>query len=181
MLLCAAIAVGGVIVHFVPMLTDAGLTPTRAGALAGLLGLAIIAGRLATGILVDRVFAPRVAFVVFMLSAVGCWLLAWGGVAWAAQAAILVGFAMGAEIDLISYCVARYFGMAAYGRIYGWLYAVFMIGTAIGPLIAGAAFDRFGDYVAALIVLGSALAVASLMSWSLDPFPRYERSLTTLP
>jgi MFS family permease len=174
MIACAAIAVGGVIVHLVPMLTDAGLTPERAGGIAGLLGLAIIVGRAATGMIVDRVFAPRVAFVIFLVSAGGCWLLAWGGVAWAAPAAILVGLAMGAEVDLISYFVARYFGLAHYGRIYGWFYAVFMFGTAAGPLIAGAAFDRYGDYSAALVVLGAALAAASVLSWWLRPFPRFE-------
>jgi MFS family permease len=168
----AAIGVGGMIVHLVPMLTDAGLTPAHAGAVAGLLGLAIIFGRAVTGVIVDRVFAPRVAFVAFALAACGCWLLAWGGALWAAGAAVLVGFAMGAEVDLISYLVARYFGLASYGRIYGWLYAVFMVGTSIGPVLAGAAFDRFGNYDVALAVLGSALALAAAATLRLAPFPR---------
>jgi MFS family permease len=167
----AAIGLGGMIVHLVPMLTDSGLTPARAGTIAALLGVAIILGRALTGVLVDRAFAPRVAFVVFGAAACGCWLLAFGGVRWAGEGAVLVGLAMGAEIDLISYLVARYFGLAAYGKIYGWLYAVFMIGTSIGPLTAGAAFDRFGNYQAGVAVLGAALGLAAVATWLLEPFP----------
>jgi MFS family permease len=167
----AAIGIGGMIVHLVPMLTDAGLSPVRAGAVAGLLGFAIIFGRAATGIVVDRVFAPRVACVAFALAACGCWLLAWGGAEWAAVAAVLVGLAMGAEVDLISYLVARYFGLGAYGSIYGWLYAVFMVGSSIGPVIAGAAFDRWGNYDVGIAVLGSSLAIAAVIALRLRPFP----------
>jgi MFS family permease len=167
----AAIGIGGMIVHLVPMLTDAGLSPARAGAVAGLLGFAIIFGRAATGVIVDRVFAPRVACVAFALAACGCWLLAWGGAKWAAVAAVLAGLAMGAEVDLISYLVARYFGLGAYGSIYGWLYAVFMVGTSIGPVIAGAAFDRWGNYDVGIAGLGISLATAALTTLKLRPFP----------
>jgi cyanate permease len=168
----AAIGIGGVIVHLVPMLTDAGLTPAQAGQIAGFLGIAIILGRVLTGIAVDRVFAPRVGMVVFALAACGCGLLSWGGAAMAPWAAVLIGLAMGAEVDLISYLIARYFGLIAYGRIYGWLYAVFMIGTSIGPVIAGAAFDRFGNYQLGMLMLGAALALASLGTLRLQPFPQ---------
>lgn len=159
------------IVHLVPMLTDAGLTPARAGAAASLMGVAIILGRAFTGVIVDRVFAPRVAMAAFILAACGCGLLAWGGSPWAAAAGCLVGLAMGAEIDLISYFVARYFGLASYGSIYGWLYALFMIGTSIGPLIAGAAFDRAGNYDSAVTILGASLATAAVATLFLGPFP----------
>lgn len=171
----AAIGVGGIIAHLVPMLTDSGMTPVRVSVVAGLLGIAIIVGRALTGILVDRVFAPRVGFAVFSAAACGCGLLAFGGVRWAGESAVLVGLAMGAEIDLISYFVARYFGLAAYGSIYGWLYTVFMVGTSIGPVIAGAAFDRFGNYQAGISVLGGALGLAALATWLLAPFPEPAR------
>jgi predicted MFS family arabinose efflux permease len=83
MLAFAAIGVSGIIVHIVPLLSDAGVPPARASAIAGLLGVGIIVGRALTGILVDRIFAPRVAFAAFAAAAVGCWLLAWGGADWA--------------------------------------------------------------------------------------------------
>ena len=170
MLAFAAVGVGGIIVHLAPMLSDAGMAPARAGAVASALGFGIIIGRVSTGFLVDRLFAPRVAFFAFTLAAGGCVVLAYGQAYWAVAATVMVGLAMGAEIDLISYLVARYFGLVAYGRIYGWLYAVFMVGTSIGPIVAGAAFDRFGNYRLAAMGLGGCLAVAGLLSWGLPRF-----------
>ena len=61
--------------------------------------------------------------------------------------------------------------MSAYGRIYGWLYATFMVGTSVGPIIAGAAFDRFGNYKMAGLLMGGCLALAGLASWALPRFP----------
>jgi len=41
----------------------------------------------------------------------------------------------------------------------------------VGPVIAGAAFDRFGNYTVAVVILGSALALGALGTLRLDPFP----------
>jgi MFS family permease len=171
MLALAAVGVGGIIVHLAPMLSDAGMSPARAGAVASALGFGVIIGRVSTGYLVDRLFAPRVAFLAFILAAGGCVLLAYAHADRAVAATVLVGLAMGAEVDLISYLVARYFGLVAYGRIYGLLYAVFMVGTSMGPIMAGAAFDRFGNYHLAAMGMGACLALASLLSWGLPRFP----------
>src|SRR5690606_14629905 len=54
-------AVGGTLVHLVPFLTDAGMARDRATAIAGVLGLAVVAGRLGSGALIDRFHAPYVA------------------------------------------------------------------------------------------------------------------------
>jgi MFS family permease len=170
MLAFAAIGVSGIIVHIVPLLSDAGLPPLRASAIAGLLGVGVIVGRALTGILVDRIFAPRVAFAAFAAAACGCWLLAWGGADWAIPATMLTGLAMGAEVDLISYFVARYYGLASYGSIYGWLYAIFMVGTSVGPLLTGAAFDHFKNYQIATLGLGTSLAIAAMLTWRLPSF-----------
>jgi len=167
----AAVGVGGIVVHLIALLTDAGLSSKAASAYAGLLGVGIICGRIITGVSVDRWFAPRVAFIAFFAAAWGCWLLAGTNASWAGLSTVLIGLAMGAEIDLISYLIPRYFGMKAYGGIYGWLYAAFMIGTSLGPLLAGAAFDHYGDYALATSVLGVFLAAAAILTWLL---PRFE-------
>ena len=160
----AALGVGSVIVHFVPMLTDAGLTPTEAGRMAGLIGLAVIAGRVVSGALIDRVSAPWIAVALFAIAACGCIALAAGGIRLGVYAAVSVGFAMGAEVDLVGYLVARYFGMQAYGIIYGCLYTAFLIGTALGPLITALVFDTRGTYVPALYGSAVALCIAALLA-----------------
>jgi MFS family permease len=170
----AAIGVGGLIVHLVPMLTDAGLTPAAAGRSAGMLGIAIIFARISTGILIDRIFAPLVAFWIFLVAGFGCFLLARGGVAFAPYAALFVGLAIGAEIDLISYFVVRYFGMKDYGKIYGWLYAIFMVGTSLGPVLAGFTYDHYGNYSVGVGILGGCLVGAGILSLTLGSFRTFD-------
>ncbi len=40
---------------------------------------------------------------------------------------------MGAELDLMGFLVARYFGLAEFGRIYGWQYGAFVLASGISP------------------------------------------------
>src|SRR5262249_39455286 len=68
---CIAIATGGAVVHFVPMLVDAGYPAQTAAQMASLLGLSLVTGRLLTGIAMDYVFAPRLAVVLMAISAGG--------------------------------------------------------------------------------------------------------------
>ena len=151
--------VGGLQLHFVAYLEDAGLDPAAAGKAAGLTGLFLIVGRIGTGWLVDRYPAPLVAAAAMAISAL-CVLarLGWG-VRVAALGAVATGLANGAEIDLISYLTARYFGLRAFGRIYGVLYAVYVVGASVSVWLYGRVFDMSGCYaVARTIAAGSSSA-----------------------
>ena len=166
-----ALGVGGLIVHFVPMLLDGGMDATAAGRTAGLIGLAIILGRVGAGALIDRLHAPFVAAAVLCAAALGCVLLAGAGAGLAGVAAVLIGLAMGAEVDLISFLVARYLGLAAYGSAYGVLYGAFVAGAAIGPFLVGLSFDATGTYRFALICAAILLTGAAILLSRLGPYP----------
>ena len=169
--LLLALAVAGFLLHLTPMLIDAGLSPARAAAIQGMLGLSVLAGRLAVGWLVDRFFAPNVAAVMLMLAALGVAAFALGGVTWAVPAALLLGFAFGAEVDLIAYLASRYFGLRAYGAIYGWQYGAFMIGSAMSPLLIAVIATGPGGYTLALGLSAAMLVAVAIQFASL---PRFE-------
>ena len=76
---------------------------STAARVASVIGIGIILGRLLIGWLIDRVFAPSVAAVIFVIAAGGCLLLAYGGAEHARLAAFLIGFALGAEVDLMAF------------------------------------------------------------------------------
>jgi len=78
-------------------------------------------------------------------------------------AAIALGFGLGAEVDVIGFMVSRYFGLRAYGGIYGCLFAIFTIGTGLGPVVMGLSFDATRSYRPALAVFGVALVCASVL------------------
>ncbi|WP_343716336.1 MFS transporter [Inquilinus sp.] len=168
---CAiAIAVSALTVHMVPLLRDAGMDPLRAAGVASLTGFGVLLGRLVIGWLIDQFFAPRVAAAIFGLTAIGCLLLAYGGFGLAPLAAFLIGFSLGAEVDLISYLTARYFGMRRYGFLYATIYAFFAVGAAIGPLVAGRIYDATGGYGAAIWTVVACLVGGALAALSLPRF-----------
>jgi predicted MFS family arabinose efflux permease len=170
-----ALAITGLVVHFVPLLADAGISASDAAAIAALIGVAVILGRLVVGALVDFWFAPYVAAIALALSGLTCFMFAFGGVSFATLAAIGIGFAVGAEVDLIGYFVARYFGLRAYGGIYGVQYGIFIPGTSVSPVWIGAVFDHARSYTPALLMTTALLVLAVALCLTLPPFPDLKR------
>jgi sugar phosphate permease len=66
-LLLVSTVTQGLVVHTVPLLTDKGYSPEAAATLMIAVGLSTMAGRLLSGYLVDRIFAPFVAAFFFLL------------------------------------------------------------------------------------------------------------------
>jgi len=93
-----------------------------------------------------------------------------GGIQYALIAAIALGFAIGAEVDLIGYFTARYFGLKNYGVIYGFQYSVFSLGAGISPLLAGYIWDTQGNYNLALIGGAALLLIAVIITLTLPKF-----------
>jgi MFS family permease len=117
-------------------------------------GLAVIAGRLVGGWLLDRIWAPAAAFGILLLPAAGSWLLAQPHIgetsAW--LAVISLGLAAGFEFDLLAFLIVRYFGRRRYGTIYGCFYVVIAVGGATGPVLFGRIYDVTGTYSRILMV-----------------------------
>jgi MFS family permease len=163
----AAVAILGTVVQFVPMLSDWGLTPAAAGGLAALIGVAAIGGRLVTGLLIDRFPAYAITALLFLAAAAGLLTLGLGGLRFAVPGALITGFAIGAEVDLIAFLVARHFAPLAYGKAYGAIYMSFLVGGAIGPAMSGFLNDATGSYTASLIAAAVVLAGSAAVAWRL--------------
>ena len=166
-----AVAISALVVHLVPLLRDAGVSPMKAAATASFIGVGVLVGRIVGGYLIDRFFAPFVATTLFMLAAGGCLVLLLGGTDMAIVAAGLMGFALGAEADLIAYITARYFGLGRYGVLYSIIYSLFVLGGAIGPTLAGMSFDATGSYNTTLWAVVVVLTCASV---AIAKLPRFE-------
>lgn len=169
--LILALAISAVMIHAIPLLTDRGVAPSTAAALAALIGVSVTVGRLTSGFLLDHLRGPVVAFGMFALPAAACVLLYLAGnnLLACALAISLVGLAGGAEHDIAAYFCAAYFGRSNYGKIYGTLYAIYGVGAGLGPFLAGRAYDRFGNYDAALLAGAFLFAIASLTILTVQP------------
>ena len=167
---CLSLGLGGLMIHFVPILLDVGFATNAAVKIAGVIGIAVVLGRLLVGFAVDRIFAPRVAIAILLACISGVLALALLGSVVAVPAAFVIGFSVGAEVDLIGYLVARYFGMHAYGQIYGRQYSTFLIATGLSPVILGAVRDATGTYTASLITAAAFMVVSAALFAKLPKF-----------
>jgi MFS family permease len=164
-------SVQGCMIHLAAMLSDRGISTQVAALGSSLVGAAVLLGRMGTGYLLDRFFAPRVAVVFFGGAAAGIGLLWMGSTAVILfVGALFIGFGLGAEMDLVAYLISRYFGLRAFGRVYSLIFAAFALAAALGPLIMGAGFDRTGSYRGSLVLFLAATLLASALMTCLGPY-----------
>lgn len=144
----------GAFINMPAILMDDGMGAQSAASIMGVLGIGIFVGRILTGVLLDRFWQGFVAFPLLCLPAITCLILMGDGVSFtmAGVAAFFLGFAAGAEADLIAYLAGRYYGMAHYGKIYGMLYMPFGIASAFSSVIYAYVRDQTGSYDAILLV-----------------------------
>jgi len=159
------------ILHMPALLSDRGLTAENAALGSSVVGIAVIAGRLLSGYLLDRMFAPWVAVGIFGMSAIGLALLwAGGGGAIALTAAFLVGLGMGAEVDIIAFLVSRYFGLRAFGATFGFAFGSFVLAGGLGGMLMGAGFDLTKSYELPLAAFLAITVLAVVLFTRLGPY-----------
>lgn len=166
------LVVQSVTFHIVPLLTLRGFSPMVAAATQSALFVAVTGGRLITGWLMDRFFAPRVALMFLLAPIVGIALLGLGGdPRLAVLAAVLVGLAVGAEVDVLAYLTGRYFGPRQFSRIYGSCYGIYSLSGGVGPVLVSLVVERGGGYPTALTLLAVVLALCCFLLLRFPPFP----------
>ncbi|MQA15994.1 MAG: MFS transporter [Pseudonocardiaceae bacterium] len=139
--------------------TDLGVASVAAATLVGLIGMASVVGRLATGVLADYLGRIRTyqACVAIMAASYLVWLTApsyWALVAFT----IVLGVGYGGWVALGPAVVAELFGLRGLGRLVGLTYTAAAVGSLAGPPLAGVIIDATGTYRWAIAV---SLALAS--------------------
>lgn len=168
--------IGGSIQNLFPYFVGAGFGPGQAAGFLSVIGISVIIGRISTGFFLDRFWGPAVAAILMALPAISCFLLASGSPSTQAAyiATVLIGFAAGAEFDIIAYLASRYFGLKHYSKIYSLLYAAFAIGAAIAPGLFGLAFDTFGNYQSVFWISAGLFILGSVLLLFLGRYPNLE-------
>jgi MFS family permease len=154
----------GAIVHLAALLTDRGVAASHAAIAVSAMGGASLAGRLLTGVLIDRFAATRVSFLLLATAALGAFVLAGArspGVGIAA--AVLVGFGAGGEADVTPYLLSRYFGLRAVSTLFGVVWTAAGCAGVVGPLLMARAFDATGSYETVLLRLAAVTLAAGVL------------------
>jgi predicted MFS family arabinose efflux permease len=172
MIMLEAFGSNGVISHLAALLTERGISAQSAALALSVMGATGILGRLTTGLLLDRYFAPYIAALMLGISGVGILVLTTAGATPIALAGTaLMGYGLGSEADVVPYLIARYFGRKHFAALYGLTWTAYAVGGATGPIVVGHFYDRAGNYQPGMIV---ALALTCIVGAALSLLlPRY--------
>src|SRR6266849_10283073 len=137
----------GPIFHTVTYAMTCGLPTMAAVTIYSVEGFAGLGGRLALGVLADRLGVKRVLIAGLLIQA-----LAAGAFVFASRlgefyaVAATFGFAYGGVMPLYAVLAREYFGQRILGAVFGAAAMVSSLGMALGPAVGGWIFDRFGAY-----------------------------------
>jgi MFS family permease len=170
MLFCFGFNAFSFTVHFVPHVTDLGISASNAALIVSITGGVSIMGSLFMGSWADRIgnrlafaiaFFGLVIYYVGLITAYQFWVL----LLLAAISSFTTGGAGASESPL----AASLFGLKAHGLIYGVAGTGFTIGAGIGPLLTGYIYDANGDYNLALVLNAVVGAAGACLSLTLKP------------
>jgi MFS family permease len=154
---------------------DMGITEANAVGLVGLIGIGSLIGRFAIGALADRLgrLHTITLAMVSMAATYLLWLAAPGYLALAVFA-LWFGLSYGGIVSLMPAICMDLFGARAISGIVGTLYSAAALGNLLGPVIAGAVFDRHASYQP---VLWASLGLSTIAIWAMTRLWRRQRQL----
>lgn len=165
-----------IVIHIVPLLESSGLTRMQAAGVASILGIGSVAGKLITGVLVDRFTTSLLPFAVYSLPALGYFLI-WqveGSAPLLGLAVFLLGYGAGGALQMSTYLTTRYAGVRHFGKIFGVLSSMMGLAGGLGPVVSAWVYDTTGSYTLVLIVAIPALLVAGVSVVGLGPYPEFK-------
>jgi MFS family permease len=151
---------------------DLGIDDARAVGLVGLIGVGSMLGRFAIGALADRL--GRIRTLIVAQASAGMSYLLWlvaGGPEALSVFALWFGLSYGGIVSLLPAICMDLFGARAVASIVGTLYTAAAAGNLLGPVLAGAAYDRWASYAPGLWVCVALSALATFAAGRLSRAP----------
>jgi MFS family permease len=139
--------------------------------LVGLIGIGSLIGRFGVGSLADRI--GRISALFWMQLSMGCAFIAWGlGTSYPGLVvfALWFGLSYGGIVSLLPAICMDLFGARSISGILGTLYSGAALGNLLGPVLAGAVFDRTQSYQPVIWSCLGLSIVATLTSLKLRRF-----------
>ena len=155
-------------VHFVPFMVWKGLSQSEAALLLGVYAFLGMALTLILGWVADRANKPRMAALILFAAAGAVFLPIVGSSLWSLCLFTIFFAAVETTFPLGWAVVGDLFGRKHYAKIRGYMTLFYTWGGVLGPVIAGAIFDRWQTYEPLLWSLVVVFIVAGLFFASLN-------------
>ncbi|MEQ8675416.1 MAG: MFS transporter [Aggregatilineales bacterium] len=143
----SALSSAAIRVHFIPLLIDNGINPSRAAWASGTIGLMQVAGRVVFAPLEARFSARTMVTGVFVMQALSIMFFLPGISLFIVGIFLVIfGTSYGAKTLARASVIAELFGASHYGRISSVMSIFLTIAGTLAPVGAGLLYDRFGNY-----------------------------------
>ncbi|MCB2076949.1 MAG: MFS transporter [Novosphingobium sp.] len=147
------------------LILENGVTGRGAAIMFTALSLGMLVGRFVTGVALDRFEPYVVAFVTLGLPSLGLYIIATDldAPTILTAAVFFLGFAFGAEGDLVAFLVAKRFGVEIYSSVMGLLTAIISGSASAGALLLSYTLDRTGNFNLFLNITGTTVLAGAAM------------------
>jgi MFS family permease len=155
-----------VVVHIMPYLTSLGMERANAAVVVTIVSVVTLAGRIPFGFLADIFTKKYVAAMSCGLITVALlifWFIDGSSFVLVLLFAVTFGIAGAGFVALRPPIVREYFGPKNFGTIYGLWAGFTMLGSVIGPPIAGWVFDTFGFYGPTWLVMSGLTMIGTVL------------------
>jgi sugar phosphate permease len=170
------IALTAVAVHYVPIMVWKGMSQTEAAFLLGAQSFLGIPATLLLGWLADRINKARLMAVCMLFAMLGMLVLIFGQEHWQIWFFLPLFTVVEATFPVNWSCVGEFFGRANFAKIRGVMVFMQAWGAVIGPVMAGAIYDRTQSYVYLLWgLVGVLFVVGWLYALVVKPAPALGR------
>jgi len=159
-----------VIGHVVAFAIESGIDKMAAAFALTVLAIFNGAGRVASGIISDKIGRTKTMLVVFVIQAIMLsMLIKMTSVATIYAAVAVIGFCFGADFTLFPAATADFYGTKNIGVNYGAVFTSYGVAGLLGPFLGGYVFDVTQSYYLAFQAAGVLCAIAAIVSLIVKP------------
>ncbi|TES88510.1 MAG: MFS transporter [Dehalococcoidia bacterium] len=160
------IVVPAVVTHVMPYLSSTGIVRATAGLVTTAIPLLSIGGRFSFGWFADRYVPKRMAALALIMVTLGLVCFEYVSLGWGwllVLFLVLFGFGYGGINTMVGILLRVHFGRGNFGTIIGFAWGILMLGTMVGPPIAGWVFDNWGSYQGTWLVMAGSTFIGAII------------------
>lgn len=181
---CGYTSSGLVLTHLIPHATEHGFHAADAAQALGIMGALNIVGTVASGWICDRFGQKGPLAGYYFLRGLSLVFLPYlGTVPGLFAFAAVFGLNYISTVPPTTALTAKIFGRYSVGELSGWVFFSHQVGAAVGSVVGGALYDRFGNYTLAFHSAAALAFAATAMVLAIRerPAPRPARPAVVAP